>query len=122
MEIPDQYIRNVRNKDAVKKLRYIAGLIYTVFTGQYYTGSISSADFEIVKEAFAGEDEDTVYTYNFISYVIGIFLAQNEIYEDKSGAFYIYDSLMHNRKSMLIDQREITENLWDSIIALHCTK
>lgn len=121
--IPEQYLKNVRNREKVYKLRYIAALFFTVFTGRYYLGELSSYDLEIVKRQF--DDSDNVYIYRFISYVLGIFLSQNEIYESEKDSFYILEK---NRvkggiqESKALNLTKIIEYLWGALIELGCTK
>lgn len=127
--VPKERLTHVKDREGLCKLRYIAGLFYTVFTGQYYQGRLSSDTLEQIKSQFQSADpelEDLYqYVYRFISYVLGIFLSQAPIYENENSAFYILEENKEGeilRKSKSMDLYEIIEDLWGALRELKCTK
>lgn len=101
------------------QLKYIAAVLYTVFTGKYYRNQISEADLEMIKSQLEDKVEDWKIIYNFLTQFFVTFLNNEVLYEKVQGAYY---TVIDSEKTRVFDMEEVYTDFWEALIILTCTK
>lgn len=102
------------------KLHYFASLLYSIFTGRYYTGRVSEDDLKEIKEQFRDQTEGWEVIYRVINQFLVTFLSGRKLYEDKNGQ---YCCMINNKKKTAFDMEGMKENIWESLkMLINCTK
>lgn len=116
--LPKQMIRGFAEDFELTKMRCFAALLYTVFTGQYYIGTISNADLKKIKAQFENRVAGWRTIYGFINQFLITFLGNQPLCKNNEGYFCI----INQKKTGNFNMREVTIDIWESFRMLICTK
>lgn len=115
-----------------KRLKYIAGMVYTVFTGKYYQGRISQEDLDHIRRQFEGKisnvngnhSNDTTgqkgqLIYKFINHFFIVFLSRQPLQEDENGKYYVMNG---SKRTKAFQLEDVYEYFWQSLQMLKAEK
>lgn len=105
----------IQSREELGKLRYFAGLVYTVLIGKYYAER-SMKDFDQVDERFNKKDQDELrFLYRGI---IGVLLDEERIEERGPGKYCVVEA--NGRiNGAVMSWEDIAETLWLDAIELN---
>lgn len=106
--------------DEAEKMRYFTALLFTVFTGRYYTGKLREKDLAEIEEQIKGSAvSGWKVIYGFVNQLLYIFLSGQPIFMDEKGRFFCQSA---GKKTNKFDLEEIYSDLWECAAMLRCTK
>lgn len=111
-------VSKISADEEVVKLRYLAAILYTIFTGKYYEGTVSEEDLKEIEEQIEKEGKDKMPIYFFLKQYFVTFLTNETLYKNKYGEYYI---LYENNALMSMDMKEVCGNLWESLFLVFHT-
>lgn len=112
-------VGHLKETSQVIQLKYIAAVLYTVFTGKYYQNQVLEADLEDIKSQFEDRVEDWKIIYNFVNQFFITFLNNQVLYEKSQGKYY---TMMDSEKTRVFDMEEVYTDFWEALVILKCTK
>lgn len=95
------------------KMRYLAALLYTVFTGRYYMGMISASDLEEIRKQLQQQMQDWEIPYFFINQFLVAFLGRNALCRDRRGGYYC---IAGQKKTAPMDWEMVCSEIWELYI------
>lgn len=119
--LPEKALKHITEEEKEKavRLRYLAALLYTVFTGRYFKGTITDTDLREIKIQFEKQWKDWKLIYNFLNQFLLTFLDGQPLYRDTQGGFFVE---LNGKKTRPLDFKEIIADLWESLDMIKCTR
>lgn len=115
---PKQMIMGLAEDFELIKMRCFATLLYTIFTGHYYMGTINNDDLKKIKAQFENQVEGWKTIYGFINQFLITFLGNQPLHKSDAGYFCI----INQKRTEIFNMKEITIDIWESLFMLICTK
>lgn len=116
-QYPGEVTKELSDDSDLIKMRYLAALLYTIFTGRYYMGDLSNDDLEEIKKQFEDRMQDWKISYCFINQFLTAFLSGNILYKDKQGGYYC----ISGRKTFPMNWEMVCAEIWELYVSLFCT-
>ena len=114
----EEVVANIQNRTEVVKLRYVASMLYTIFTGKYYTNKLSQKDLDYIKEQLYEQTENWEGIYYFLNQYFLTFLEDRELYPKYENKREKYYALHKTKKMTPMDMELIRDSLWESLFIL----
>ncbi|GEM_PF-2621913 len=116
-QIPPE--KNLDPEPDLIRLRYLCGLMYTVLTGRYYTGTLSYDDMDELEEQFSSiKDRCSSWSqiYHFFDWTLWTILSSDPLVRKGNGGYCLDYA---TQAYQVISMDSVMENLWDSFLRLN---
>lgn len=111
----DERLKNVNHLEDINRLQTLVALYYSILLNKNFEGKLKDKELMEIKNQFSPEDGSQRAVYSFVSTMLGIFLGNEDVYENDYQEFYINQATKKS-KSIAMDLDEILGNLFESIL------